>query len=193
MPSISRTSGACRISLTCVVSILSMPAISDLIDLIALDEIVVVSERDCAASARLRTSCCSFSLSSFLTLKSFSRSSLNSPRSMASASAVAPLRLFAVRPWLIPRPCRLASPGWRSCARSGSLFSSCAMRFSASTRPSMKPEQFLELAAHLQDFRQLRHLLGDLVGSEVPHVGEGQVERQLLVPLRALGLRAACS
>ena len=48
VPSISRTSGACRISFICSVSILSMPAISDLIDLIAFDEIAVVSERACA-------------------------------------------------------------------------------------------------------------------------------------------------
>ncbi len=45
VPSISRTSGAWMISLTCSDSILSMPAISDLIDLIALEEIAVVSER----------------------------------------------------------------------------------------------------------------------------------------------------
>ena len=73
MPSISRTSGACSTSFICSVSILSMPAISDLIDLIAFEEIAVVSERACAASARFLTSACSRSLSSFLTRKSFSR------------------------------------------------------------------------------------------------------------------------
>ena len=66
---------------------LSMPAISDLIDLIAFDEIAVVSDRACAASARFRTSACSRSLSSFLTRKSFSRCPMYSPRSIASASA----------------------------------------------------------------------------------------------------------
>ena len=124
-----------------------MPAISDFTDLIAFEEIAVVSERAWAASARLRTSACSRSLSSFLTRKSFSRWSMYSPRSMASASAARGRGdLFLFGHLSSPCPCRRSQPA--ICAEQRLVVQELGDALLGVDPPVHEAEQLLELAAH---------------------------------------------